>query len=163
MGDNEDQLIDLATATLSILAITAFVATIVYFGASAALAEEVTKSGNYWHQVCASQNSADVLSCRAYLQGLHHGMTVGRQRRTSPRRSPLINHCWRAREGRHELRQSGNGRGNDVGFDRRMALGKRGQDAVGDGIHVHERPPMHVSDAVAAGRLFHVPRWREAR
>jgi hypothetical protein len=161
MDDNEGQLLDLATVTLSIIAIAAFVATLVRFDTSAALAEEVRRSGNYWHQVCASQNSADVMRCRAYLQGLHDGMTVGRQRRTSLRRSPPIHDCWQARGGWRELRQSG--KGNDVDFDRRMKLGKRGPDTLRDGLHVHERPPMHVSDVVAAGRLFHVPRWWEAR
>jgi hypothetical protein len=161
MGDNQDQRIDLATVTLSIVAIAAFVTTLACFVTSAALAEEVRRSGNYWHRVCASQNRADVLSCRAYLQGLDDGLTGRRQRRTSLRRSPPINGCWQARGGRHDFRQSGNGTGNDVGFDRRKGLEKQGPDAFRDGIHADKS--MYVSDAVAAARLFHVPRWREAR
>jgi hypothetical protein len=150
MGDNEGQRFHLATVTLNIIAIAAF-ATLVCFVTSAALAEEVERSGNNWHRVCA---------CRAQ-QELHDGLAVGPRPPTSLRRSP-INDCWQARGGPHELRQSGNGTGNDVGFDRRKGLGKRGPDARGR-LPVPERPSLHVSDTVAAGRLFHAPRWREAR
>jgi hypothetical protein len=114
MADNEDQLIDLATVAVSILAIAVFVVTLVYFGTSAALAEEARRGGHYWHQVCQSQNSADVLRCRAYLQGLRDGSTVGRRRRTSHRRSRPITDCSQAPQGRHELRQPGNGMGSHV-------------------------------------------------
>jgi hypothetical protein len=163
MGDTEDKRIDLATVrtvTLSIIAIAAFVTTLACFVTSVALAEEVRRSGNYWHRVCASQDRADVLRCSAYLQGLDD-VTGRRQRRTSLRRSPPINGCWQARGGRHEFRQSSNGTGNDVGFDRRKGLKKQGPDAFRDGIHVDRS--IYVSDTVAAARLFHVPRWREAR
>jgi hypothetical protein len=110
MGDYEDQLIDVTTVRLSIIAIAAFVATLVY-GTSAALAEEVRRSGNHWHQVCASRNSADVLRCRAYLQGLYDGFTVGHHRRTSLRRSPPIMDCWQARTSSGNRARHGQWRG----------------------------------------------------
>jgi hypothetical protein len=160
MDNNKDPLLDLATFALSIIAIAAFVATLGCFGNSA-LAEEFRRSGDYRHQICA--NSSHGLRCRGYQRELHDGLTVGRQRRTSLRRSPRINECWQARGGRHELWRSGNGRGNDLGFARRRGVGERGPDTLRDGIRVDERPSMHVSDAIAAGRLFHAPRWREAR
>jgi hypothetical protein len=46
MGDNEDERFDLAPATRSIMAMAAFVATLVCFVTSGALAEEVRRSGN---------------------------------------------------------------------------------------------------------------------
>jgi hypothetical protein len=162
MGDNEDPVIDLATAKLSIIAIAGLVVTLVCFDNSSALAQQVGKSGNYWHQLCARQSSADVLQCRIYLQGLHDGLIVGRRTRTALRMSPTINDCWQARGGRHDLRRSGNGTGNAARFDLHNGPDKRGLDAFRHGVHVHERPSMHVSDAVATARLFHVPRWREA-